>query len=40
MTGGNHYLLGTPPFALDRYRAWLDQIAALTPNFPASDVGK
>jgi beta-mannosidase len=39
-TGGNHYILGTPPFALDRYRVWLDQIAALTPNFLASDVGK
>ena len=39
-TGGNHYLLGTPPFALDHYRAWLAQIAALTPNFPATDVGK
>ena len=40
ITGGNHYLLGTPPFALDRYRAWLDQIAALTPSFSSSDVGK
>jgi beta-mannosidase len=30
---GNHYLSGTPPFSLDRYRGWLAQIAALPRPF-------
>jgi beta-mannosidase len=30
---GNHYLSGTPPFALDTYRAWLPAIAALPRPF-------
>ena len=37
--GGNHYLLGTPPFDLSRYRAWLHQIAALPPGFAAATIG-
>jgi beta-mannosidase len=37
---GNHYLLGTPPFSLPHYRAWLEQIAALTPAFSTSEVGQ
>lgn len=24
----NHYVVGTPPFSLDQYRAWLPQILA------------
>ena len=36
-TFGSHYLVGTPPFRLEQYRAWLDQIAALKRPFdPAS----
>ncbi len=38
-TYGNHYLLGTPPFSLARYRAWLERIAALPPAFNAAEVG-
>jgi beta-mannosidase len=38
-TYGNHYLLGTPPFSLQRYRAWLERIAALPPAFNAAEVG-
>jgi beta-mannosidase len=30
---GNHYLSGTPPFALDTYRGWLPTIAALPRPF-------
>jgi len=30
---GNHYLTGTPPFALDTYRAWMPAIAALPRSF-------
>ena len=26
---GNHYVAGYPPFSLERYRAWLEDIAAL-----------
>ena len=37
---GNHYLLGTPPFSLDRYRGWLEQIASLPPAFDARAVGR
>ncbi len=35
---GNHYLAGTPPFSLDRYRAWLPLIAALERPFDAEKV--
>ncbi len=38
--GANHYLLGTPPFSLDRYRAWLKAIAALPLGFDAPNVGR
>lgn len=37
--GGNHYLLGTPPFSLTQYRDWLTQIAALAPDFDAGSIG-
>jgi beta-mannosidase len=36
---GSHYLLGTPPFSLARYREWLPAIAALPGSFDASTVG-
>jgi beta-mannosidase len=36
---GNHYLLGTPPFSLSRYREWLEGIAHLSPTFSACEVG-
>jgi beta-mannosidase len=35
---GNHYLSGTPPVSLERYRAWLPQIAALPHPFDAGSV--
>ena len=38
--GGNHYLLGAPPFDLARYRRWLDRIAAIPIPFDAGSVGK
>ncbi len=31
---GNHYLSGTPPFDLERYREWLVEIARLPRAFP------
>jgi len=37
---GNHYLLGTPPFSLAKYRQWLDRIADLPMGFEAQEVGK
>ncbi|MCC6445134.1 MAG: cupin domain-containing protein [Armatimonadetes bacterium] len=37
---GNHYLLGTPPFSLERYRQWLRRIASLPMGFEAQEVGK
>lgn len=37
---GNHYLGGFPCHALDRYRAWLPQIAALPSPFSAESVGQ
>ncbi|MCU0521817.1 MAG: glycoside hydrolase family 2 [Anaerolineae bacterium] len=40
LTCGNHYLLGTPPLSLERYRGWLGKIAALQPAFVATDVGR
>ena len=36
----NHYLLGSPPFALERYKSWLTKIAALQNDFKPDDVGK
>lgn len=39
-TFGNHALLGTPPFSLERYRTWLGAIAALQPTFDATTVGR
>ena len=38
--GANHYLLGKPPFALEKYRAWLKAIAALDGSFDPGAVGK
>jgi beta-mannosidase len=35
---GNHSLLGSPPFSLDRYRSWLPAIARLEPRFDPSGV--
>lgn len=37
---GNHYLLGMPPFDLDRYKRWLEKIAAMPDGFDASSVGQ
>ncbi|MBN2308035.1 MAG: glycoside hydrolase family 2, partial [Candidatus Hydrogenedentes bacterium] len=37
---GNHYLAGTPPFALDQCRTWLRRIAGLEPRFDADAVGR
>ncbi|MFH1570315.1 MAG: sugar-binding domain-containing protein [Gemmatimonadota bacterium] len=39
-SGGNHYLLGTPPFSFERYRAWLPRIAALPDGFDAEAVAR
>ena len=38
--GGNHYLLGSPPFDLERYRGWLPGIAELPGGFNADAVGE
>lgn len=37
---GNHYLAGSPPFELDRYRGWLEKIAALPRTFEASETAR
>ena len=37
---GNHYLLGFPPFDLERYRGWMEEIAALPDGFDAGMVGR
>jgi beta-mannosidase len=37
---GNHYLAGSPPFSLARYRAWLPAIAALPRAFDAERVAR
>jgi len=37
---GNHYLLGTPPVPLERYRKWLEAIAKLPGGFDAGSVGQ
>ncbi|PIX46176.1 MAG: hypothetical protein COZ57_13300 [Armatimonadetes bacterium CG_4_8_14_3_um_filter_66_20] len=39
-TFGNHYLLGTPPVSLARYRAWLEAIASLPDGFEAASIAK
>jgi beta-mannosidase len=36
----NHYMLGFPPVALDRYKGWLLQIAALHDGFEAEAIGR
>ena len=38
--GANHALIGTPPFSLERYRAWLGAIAALDGAFDAKRVAQ
>ena len=40
VTYGNHYLLGTPPFSLERYRGWLVEIAKLPSGFDVASVGR
>jgi beta-mannosidase len=35
--GFNHYLLGTPPFDLERYRGWLTKLAAGDPDVLAAN---
>ena len=37
---GNHYLAGWPPFSLERYRAWLQAIAALPRPFDPGQVAR
>jgi beta-mannosidase len=37
---GSHYLAGRPPFALARYRGWLDAIAALPQAFDPAAVAR
>ncbi|MCD9023234.1 glycoside hydrolase family 2 protein [Cohnella silvisoli] len=37
---GNHYLMGSPGFSLERYRRWLDAIALLPHSFDAAQLGK
>jgi beta-mannosidase len=37
---GNHYLIGSPPFSLARYRAWLPAIAALVRPFDAELIAR
>ena len=37
---GNHYLAGMPPFSLERYRAWLQAIAALPRAFDPAQVAR
>ena len=37
-TYGNHYLAGMPPFSLERYRAWLQAIAALPRAFDPAQI--
>lgn len=38
-SGGNHYLLGKPPFSLDRYKEFLRSIASLPESFEADKIG-
>jgi len=37
---GNHYLLGSPPFSLEKYEVWLRKIASLPRQFDPDEVGK
>ena len=39
-TFGNHYLVGTPPFDLDRYVRWLPAIAGLERPFDPEAVAR
>ena len=38
-TYGNHYLLGSPPFSLEQYRAWLTMIAQMGEPFVMEGMG-
>ncbi len=38
--GVNHYLLGKPPFSLEKYKEYLNAIAGLDGSFDAAQVGK
>ncbi|MHB1295505.1 MAG: glycoside hydrolase family 2 protein [Anaerolineae bacterium] len=40
VTYGNHYLAGTPPMSLERYRGWLERIAELPRTFDAAAVAR
>lgn len=40
VAGGNHYLLGKPPIPFDRYRGYLERIAALPGGFDPALVSK
>ena len=37
---GNQYLAGLPPFSLENYRSWLEQIAVLPGGFDAGETGE
>jgi len=37
---GNHYLAGLPPFSLEKYRTWLEHIAALPEAFDVTETGR
>jgi beta-mannosidase len=37
---GSHYLLGKPPFALERYRSWLPAIASLPDGFDPASIAR
>ncbi|MBM7565290.1 glycoside hydrolase family 2 protein [Paenibacillus sacheonensis] len=37
---GNHYLLGSPGFSLERYNGWLKAIAGLPKAFDADGIGR
>ena len=39
-TFGNHYLAGHPPIPLERYRVWLNAIAALPSPFDPREVAR
>jgi beta-mannosidase len=36
----NHYLMGYPPFSLERYKKWLEKIALLDGSFKFDQIGK
>ncbi|MFC5404301.1 glycoside hydrolase family 2 protein [Cohnella soli] len=39
-SNGNHYMMGSPGFSLERYRGWLDAIASLPHAYDAAQLGK